>query len=561
MQNGRVPDVHTPPSYSIRSSAGSAAELLSLTSALREQNPGRVLMFRGQTHNYLPTPSAAREPATPEERLRRRYAAVTWEAAAAAVMPGYLPHQPIGTAKRIALGMAVLQHYGFRSWFIDITPDPMIAAWFSRWRYKDHFSFIGIGDHNDEGPGSAATHHAMSQIRLARYERYEDEGVIDVFAVHPGSQLVLNLEQDMPPEALRVHRQRGAGLLPDEDGTFGSSHIARISASMNPDELQDQGGAALSQSWLFPDTNDDRVYAALMRAPRPIPEEDIQHHASMAQDLLDLPVYMSEQDPAFWSWLEGVDAVAGMYATLPQQPELGDKQVASDITLPFTPFGGPVHDFTRDRYLEALADDDAGNSELDDRPSSPKEDEASSLLDEDSLRSAWPAFPVLLRTCLAGELDKVLARGDTFPLLRGYLFDLHDGIFLAHCLFEDQEGYYLSRQLELVLPWSPAEALRLMDAQHSTTQEEVIDALDGETWDRQFSFVVGLNAELYTRALLNESAFLNVHGPRSLGYYWDLPDGVVAIGTRWTPSASSGVVADVGSRIDDYVTRRQRSSR
>ena len=106
-------------------------------SSVTAEHPGKRLVLRGQTHDYAPSPSAARPAAGEEEELARHYASVVWEAAARAVLPEEPPWLLDPSPEALAVGMAVLQHYGFRSWFVDVTDDPSVALWFARWRYTD----------------------------------------------------------------------------------------------------------------------------------------------------------------------------------------------------------------------------------------------------------------------------------------------------------------------------------------------------------------------------------------------------------------------------------------
>ncbi len=529
-----------PPSGRRPPAVTTAEELLDILDRLQGERPDQRLVLRGQTHAHPPRPSAARPPATDEEAMARRYATVIWEAAARAVLP-VNENEPHGLsdARQVAVGMAVLQHYGFRSWFIDVTEDAAVALWFARWRYTDRTELIGLGSHDDTQAAAVATQHAMSPIRLAEYVPHHDDGYVDVFATDPSSPLLLDLPHLVPETATRLHRQSGAGLLPDADGTYATSHIARVRVRVAPEDAQrPTDGRVLDQRWLFPDTDNDHVYAALLRAPRPIPAEDVKHHGSLALDLLSLPVYMSEHDQAFWSWLRTVRAVAGIYATPPLQPDTPMGLVQADVTLPFTPPGGPTAVFTRDSYLTAATQPTAPSAADPETPVAPADEDPLPALVEPALRTAWPAFPALLRVPFTRELSRVLVAGDLFPLLRGYLLDMDDHVLHARQLFEDIEGYYWLPPLRLALPWTPEQALDRLEHEDASSQggDHVPNDNSADRWEIAAEFIVGVEVLRHTGALLDGRANLYRHCPHGYGLYWVVPDGVTPIGERCIPT-------------------------
>lgn len=46
----------------------------------------------------------------------------------------------------IATNQAILQHYGFRSFFIDATGDPRVAAWFASNKYESNYQLNLVED-------------------------------------------------------------------------------------------------------------------------------------------------------------------------------------------------------------------------------------------------------------------------------------------------------------------------------------------------------------------------------------------------------------------------------
>lgn len=62
-----------------------------------------------------------------DDRIRRDLLRQAWEMTVTATLTG-----SGGGSVSPAAAMGVLQHYGFRSWFVAITDDEMVALWFAR---------------------------------------------------------------------------------------------------------------------------------------------------------------------------------------------------------------------------------------------------------------------------------------------------------------------------------------------------------------------------------------------------------------------------------------------
>src|SRR5260370_12221676 len=103
--------------------------------------------------------------------------------------------------------MAVLQHYGHRSWFIDVSMSPDVGLWFARHRFVAKKAVIQPRQttHKTDRP----LDHAFANVTLASYAPHNGDGFVFVFTV-PGDDpaLLLNLHRLLPASFLRVHAQR-----------------------------------------------------------------------------------------------------------------------------------------------------------------------------------------------------------------------------------------------------------------------------------------------------------------------------------------------------------------
>jgi FRG domain len=107
----------------------SVEALLSSIASLSESNPGHLLLYRGQ-NNLHPTVRS---------RLSRpdvRYEPDVEQGLSA--IAGNILGSDIITPRNIHFRKAVLQHYGYKTHYVDVTSDPVVAAWFSTSRFESH---------------------------------------------------------------------------------------------------------------------------------------------------------------------------------------------------------------------------------------------------------------------------------------------------------------------------------------------------------------------------------------------------------------------------------------
>ena len=136
----------------------SVAELRAVLDAL-----GSGVLFRGQTQHYgasgIPraVSSFDRNGCIPQEMVKwLRYS------------ESILEHWFGEAASSLEFSQALLQHYGWRSFYIDVTSSAAVAAWFAAYEYHDHDTFEFCED-CDERP-------VILQKKLARYTFSEEMG-------------------------------------------------------------------------------------------------------------------------------------------------------------------------------------------------------------------------------------------------------------------------------------------------------------------------------------------------------------------------------------------------
>jgi hypothetical protein len=161
--------------------------------------------------------------------------------------------------------MAILQHYGARSSFLDVTHDPLIALWFSLHQFVKERSLLI--DETD------LPHLFFHPFIVADYVcSSAPNGFVYVLSVPPSLQEshLFDLERSMPSGVLRVHRQRGA-LLANREGAFDwNAHVIaklRIDGPLTQHVFPE----TICFSSLFPSPDEDALYRELIRVPFFVP--------------------------------------------------------------------------------------------------------------------------------------------------------------------------------------------------------------------------------------------------------------------------------------------------
>ncbi|MEX0172033.1 hypothetical protein [Streptomyces sp. LMG1-1-1.1] len=536
--------------------------------SLRNRDAGKQVFFRGQVHGFDPQSSEEREPADDDDRIRRDHLRQAWEVTAVAALGGY------GRRSLSEAGvMGVLQHYGFRSWFIDVTDDEMIGLWFARHRYTPS---TGLAPRPPAEADEAAPEHEHAHVDLSELLTFDtvrhepvavdgdgkvEPGLVFAFAVESGSPHLLDLRSNVPEAALRVHRQRGSGLLPD-NGSYARFLVARIVVAFPAPAELFSGPTLLSTAELFPGPDEDEFYKLLLRTPRfPVdesqsaPPDRSRGEAAISAttkrhfvDPLDIPLYespgMTRHIPLLWgrevenyttvclSCLGMTEATVDLPFTAPGgargsrfTPEmiLGKRRTEAAHEL------GGGHDGSGRASAEGTRGVEQGGP-----PLAPEPEE--SVGSDDAPRPTLPPFAkwpaesrLFLRLPVLGNLAEFVHSENPFPVLRGFIVQGHAEHIEVWSVSELADGAHSSwppiTEPGLSYPWP-------LDPRALTAE---LGAAAGDELDVA---VFGARMAGYFNALERGEAELFRTGPHQFGFYWVNPDGVVPIGSRWVSDST-----------------------
>jgi hypothetical protein len=174
----------------------SLEQLRDVVARVQEMAGGRRLLFRGQGHLYSSIRSGRARPKAMPTKLEVEQSWIS--------MAEQMLGRPLDPPYAGNLSKAILQHYGLPTYFVDLTSDPEIAAWFATHAYAERTStWIG------------------SSLRLVKEAAYSQrtDGVAYVLALafedadalmEAGHLFDLSV---LPRELTRPHRQRGWLML------------------------------------------------------------------------------------------------------------------------------------------------------------------------------------------------------------------------------------------------------------------------------------------------------------------------------------------------------------
>lgn len=384
----------------------STEDLLSAVRAIQFANPNSRLAFRGQRRNLAPLPSAQRQI---DDLAYRRAQAIfhsSWNQAASYLLPGNtVSKHPF---QRLLASMALLQHYGFRSWFIDITSDPEIAAWFAIHKYvSDRILVQPQPIYSGSGPSPYITDHGVAVVSTARYQLSTDaDGFLLVFGVQNPTPNAFSFNDALSSSALRVHRQEaGALIAPLDDQPLASSLLATFVIDRNivlPEQLNTR--------FLFPPPSEDEVYKKLVRVPYLVSEDTLREHFVQGiPALIDVPLYVYDSDPEPDA-LSNIRLLTGFYG--PRDIDLPDRQF---VILPLSPSPRISYTTSIEPPNERLGPDSM-NVNLRTR------DSLSKAVD----LSVWQSKRLWLLYPVHQMLVTFMYRDAVYPLFRGMFVDLED---------------------------------------------------------------------------------------------------------------------------------------
>ncbi|MET1080683.1 MAG: hypothetical protein ABWY06_21950 [Pseudomonas sp.] len=218
---------------------------------------GDEVLFRGQNSRYgeIDRPSIVtsfdRQGCIPSEMLK-------WSRYAKNVLRVFLE----GHMDDLGFQQALLQHYGWRSFYIDCSSNPAVGAWFASHKYLDNIT-VEISEDCEEQP-------VMLRKRAARYEFEEGNGYIYVLDKTIAAEVGLVDLAALTIEGSRPRTTAQAAWLlgplrnkPVPHGCF----LAQISA--NRAILRDFAAShgLTDTNSLFPPVAEDPILKALLGLP------------------------------------------------------------------------------------------------------------------------------------------------------------------------------------------------------------------------------------------------------------------------------------------------------
>ncbi len=204
-----------------------------------------------------------------------------------------------------ATNQAILQHYGFRSFFLDASGDPRVAAWFASNRFESKTT-VGMVEDCFEDPIFLQTRNAwfvpnddIGHVYLIGRKALRQRGIQ---AVHL-SEIATN---DGTPRYMRQDAYMVGPLI--QDGLAADCLLCHITA---PAEVLRGFAGDHSAGWLFPEPSEDPIYRELLAMPweklRHLPDDGLEVFRRSLQ-LPEYAYYLQKHMPSrsamyrpFWS--------------------------------------------------------------------------------------------------------------------------------------------------------------------------------------------------------------------------------------------------------------------
>jgi hypothetical protein len=185
----------------------------------------------------------------------------------------------------IATNQAILQHYGFRSFFLDTTGDPRVAAWFASNNFQSKIS-VHLVEDCFEDPVLLRTLDAW----FVPTDQIGHIYVICQKALRQSAIQAVHLSEIATHEGAPRYVRQDAYMVGPliQSGLGGDCILCHITA---PAEVFRDFAGEYNVGWLFPEPSDDPVYRELLAMPwekmRHIPDDGLEAFGRS----LELPEY------------------------------------------------------------------------------------------------------------------------------------------------------------------------------------------------------------------------------------------------------------------------------
>lgn len=184
----------------------------------------------------------------------------------------------------------LLQHYGWRSFFVDLTASPQVAAWFASHTLNSRFNWQ-FCENSFEEP-------VMLGVQSAHYDDHNGQGVLYVLSKsslqHAGHELV-SLVDDLTadtPTRFQVQQAWLASIFRTQRRLDPGTIVATITAPGNLFRSFAEAAGFAATNDLFPPPETDKILSNLLGLPRiEVPAQGFQTRFYVRS--LDIPEYQN----------------------------------------------------------------------------------------------------------------------------------------------------------------------------------------------------------------------------------------------------------------------------
>jgi len=242
----------------------------------RSKYKHKQLIFRGQVKDYPLVPSIRRGKGKTPSAGCIPWLTANWSMCAERLVSKFKKSEATAIETQ-----AVLQHYGYRSFFIDVTSDPEVALWFALHKFKSEKTPLYID----------------RQLRSAIFQWSQYVPCLTGFMYlilipeNGSNNQYFDLTSIMPTDAIRIHKQKaGAIFCPQKLRSMDNFVIAKL--QIIDDGWFRDSNRNLRFTELFPPPSVDIFYRSLCTVPYFISLQTEMNKIELGHPLLGfLPIY------------------------------------------------------------------------------------------------------------------------------------------------------------------------------------------------------------------------------------------------------------------------------
>ncbi len=263
------------------------ADIAQLEAVLTEMPPGSL--FRGQTREYHRQDGGSDIRTSFDRKGCVPHYMLKWQFYASALLQSFV--RSIGETDDLAIDQAILQHYGWRSFFLDATSKVEVAAWFAAHDYHEEICIHLAEDCWEDA--------AFIRRTKAQYISAESDAVVYVLnrkELRRQEIGIVDLVEVTTEDGQQRCSAQSAFMVGPLHGQLSDSCIfAKIEAPAKVFAEHANSFTNLDEASLFPSSTNDPFLATLLRLPLekiPLPDDGINIDAFRRG--LPLPEYSLE---------------------------------------------------------------------------------------------------------------------------------------------------------------------------------------------------------------------------------------------------------------------------